>query len=488
MDVGIYGKLPSHGDFLRRRVPDDFIGVWDAWLQECVAASRSALGEQWLDLFLTSPAWRFALDAGVCGAHACAGMLLPSVDRVGRYFPLTLMWQAPEHVTPFKIARKAQRWFDLAERLVIETLATERIDLDEFDRQLIALNAELRGIDWQDAVELDTGAAEAVTAGGRLVWQIPLGAQPAFGELAEQLLYARLRAAPAPLTFFWTEGSAVVESSSLLTSGLPAPANFSALLNGKWLAHGWRTVPATVVEAPMHAETMARESLLQFRSAVLSDVGKVRAVNQDAFIERPEIGLWAVADGMGGHSQGEVASRMVCDALAALVPQPTLETMVDAIVHALEGVNEYLHRAATRAVNPIQSGSTAVVLTVRGTRCAVLWAGDSRLYRLRGMRLEQLTRDHVSHEGEPPDEMPNAISRAVGGDRALVLDIVFHDVSEGDTFLLCSDGLTRELTDERIHELLAAGNAEARARCLLDAALNAGGRDNVTVMVVEAVT
>ncbi len=95
MVVGLYGKLPTHGDFLRRRVADDFVDAWDPWLQHCIADSRAALGEQWLETYLTSPVWRFALGAHVCGAATVAGIIVPSVDRVGRYFPLTLVWPVP---------------------------------------------------------------------------------------------------------------------------------------------------------------------------------------------------------------------------------------------------------------------------------------------------------------------------------------------------------------------------------------------------------
>ena len=95
LDVGFYGKLPSHGDFLRRRVSDGFVGVWDAWLQECVAASRDALADRWLDVYLTSPAWRFVCAPGACGQSAVAGVMVPSVDRVGRYFPLTVVAELP---------------------------------------------------------------------------------------------------------------------------------------------------------------------------------------------------------------------------------------------------------------------------------------------------------------------------------------------------------------------------------------------------------
>src|SRR3954465_3512054 len=89
--VGFYGKLPSHGDFLKRRVSDGFVSVWDAWLQESLATSKAALGDAWLDVYLTSPAWRFICGPGACGPAVVAGVMVPSVDRVGRCFPLTLV-------------------------------------------------------------------------------------------------------------------------------------------------------------------------------------------------------------------------------------------------------------------------------------------------------------------------------------------------------------------------------------------------------------
>src|SRR4030095_14353699 len=95
MDVGLFGKLPSHGDFLRRRVPDAFVLAWDAWLQLSIAASRELLGERWLDVFLTSPAWRFSFSAGICGPAPIAGLMVPSVDRVGRDFSITVAGAAP---------------------------------------------------------------------------------------------------------------------------------------------------------------------------------------------------------------------------------------------------------------------------------------------------------------------------------------------------------------------------------------------------------
>src|SRR5215467_11283482 len=93
--VGFFGKLPSHGDFIERRVGAPFRDVWDEWLQRCIATSRQTLGSEWLDCYLTSPMWRFFLSDGIAGATSYAGILLPSVDRVGRYFPLTVVVELP---------------------------------------------------------------------------------------------------------------------------------------------------------------------------------------------------------------------------------------------------------------------------------------------------------------------------------------------------------------------------------------------------------
>src|ERR1700733_10821549 len=99
MDVGLYGKLPTHGDFLRRRVTDDFVAAWDEWLQHCIPDGRVALGEAWLETYLTRPVWRFPLSTNVSETAPVAGVLAPSVDRVGRYFPLTLLWSTPSELS-----------------------------------------------------------------------------------------------------------------------------------------------------------------------------------------------------------------------------------------------------------------------------------------------------------------------------------------------------------------------------------------------------
>jgi type VI secretion system protein ImpM len=120
--AGWYGKLPCLGDFASRRLPTDFITPWDAWLQRSIAASRRQLGDAWLDVFLTSPMWRFALAPGVCGEHAYAGLLLPSVDKVGRYFPLTLALPIPAEHTDIVALLGVQAWYAELEHVGLAAL------------------------------------------------------------------------------------------------------------------------------------------------------------------------------------------------------------------------------------------------------------------------------------------------------------------------------------------------------------------------------
>jgi type VI secretion system protein ImpM len=138
MPTGLYGKLPAHGDFIRRALPDGFVEPWDAWLQEGIAAARDALGEAFADAWAAAPAWRFRLPAGACGDTEAAGVLLASEDMVGRRFPLTIAALLPRGEPP-----PAASWYDLVE----DTARAGRDAGDSADQVLAALPAE----PWPDA-------------------------------------------------------------------------------------------------------------------------------------------------------------------------------------------------------------------------------------------------------------------------------------------------------------------------------------------------
>jgi type VI secretion system protein ImpM len=485
-EVGFFGKLPTHGDFLRRRVPETFVGPWDVWLQACLAASRTALGGRWLDVYLTSPAWRFACAAGACGPAPVAGVIVPSVDRVGRYFPLTIVAQLPQDVSLVGLPAATGTFFETAERLAVETLAADEVDFDRFDTAVAALAVELADLTALPRVMLDPRAAGGVLGGdGRGPWHLPIGSSGELTSALHQLLAARLSALFDPLTLWWTDGSAVVEASGLILSGLPPAQAFASMLDAAWTERQWRSMPARIEAAPTADLGLLGDTLsLRCRSAAASDAGRARPINQDSFIERTDVGLWAVADGLGGHSEGEIASRMVCDALADFVPAGGFDDMVDTACQRVADVNDHLSRAATSLLNPVQRGSTVVALLIRGTRCAVLWAGDSRAYRWRDGGLQQLTQDHSAAETEGGSS--TAITRAVGSEPTLTLDQYRDAVQTGDRFLLCSDGLTRVLSDEAIRGWMAHPDIQGAVDGLVQSTLEAGAPDNVTALIVEA--
>jgi type VI secretion system protein ImpM len=491
MQVGFYGKLPSHGDFLRRRVSDAFVDVWDNWLREGMAASRSALGERWLEVYLTSPSWRFVCGQGACGPAAVVGLLAPSVDRVGRYFPLTLVSELPSNVSLLAATSAAASFLDSAERLVIDTLAADEIDFDSFDERVVRLGDKLGAVGIAPRVVLDPSAA-ALLNGDARTWQIPIGSSEQLSSVLEQLLSMRLSSLYNPLVLWWTEGSTIVDPSCLIAKGLPNPATFAALLDGSWAQHQWQSIPAHV-EADAVTEdeedTLIKDGTpLRFRSAAATDVGRVRGNNQDGFVERPEIGLWAVADGLGGHSHGEIASRMVCDALADFTPDGSFIDTVEAAGLRVQQVNDHLLRGAAHSRLEDRSASTIVALLVRGSRLAVVWAGDSRLYRWRAGQLRQLSRDHSlgELEGATGAHGSNVITRAVGVQPGLTLDTYYDVARADDRFLLCSDGLTRVVSESQISEWLEHKDIREAVKGLITTTLDAGAPDNVTVLIVEA--
>jgi protein phosphatase len=236
----------------------------------------------------------------------------------------------------------------------------------------------------------------------------------------------------------------------------------------------------------------------QFRwtSASRSHVGLVREVNEDACLDLPESGLWAVADGMGGHTLGDVASRGVVESLRRLPAAGSLQESLRTARERLQAVNRQLcAEAAVRALRVI--GSTVVLLLACDRQCGCLWAWDSRIYLYRQGKLSRLTRDHsqveelLSQGALSPEEaadhpLRHMITRAVGAAETLDLDEETVEVSDGDMFLLCSDGLSNEVSEEEICAALVGGNCGQASEVLIELALKHGGRDNVSVVVVRA--
>lgn len=234
---------------------------------------------------------------------------------------------------------------------------------------------------------------------------------------------------------------------------------------------------------------------LHYRSAAYSHVGLVRQINEDAYLERPEAGLWVVADGMGGHAAGDYVSSLIVDSLRNLSASDSLNDYQQVLRRTLSQVNAAV-REQTQLRGVSMMGSTVVLMAARGDQGLCLWAGDSRLYRLRAGELQAVSRDHsyvqdlqdsglLSEAEARQHPRANVVTRAVGVQDQLELAGSQFDILPGDTWLLCSDGLTRTAEDHEIRDVLAHADPYQVVRSLVHLGLTRGAPDNITAIVIK---
>lgn len=244
---------------------------------------------------------------------------------------------------------------------------------------------------------------------------------------------------------------------------------------------------------PIETDVMAAGS---FRSSAASHMSAARRRNEDSWVNRPDLGLWAVADGAGGHQAGDLASGIIADALDEVPAGLGAAQLLAEVRLRLDEAHRRLQREALRRGEDANLVSTIVVLLARDAYYACLWAGDSRIYLLRDGGLRQLTHDHslvqelldagaISPAEARRHPRRNIITRAIGGvDDAAALDKVTDRLRAGDRFLLCSDGLFKTVADGDLRELMDGDSGSAAER-LVAAALDRNADDNVTAVVVE---
>jgi protein phosphatase/serine/threonine-protein phosphatase Stp1 len=228
-------------------------------------------------------------------------------------------------------------------------------------------------------------------------------------------------------------------------------------------------------------------------SHAATHAGAVRPRNEDALLDRPEIGLWVVADGAGGHGAGDVASAAIVAAMRAMPPGLSAAELLAQVRLRLTAVHQDLQEEAARRGPGRILASTVVVMLARGEHFAMLWAGDSRAYLLRGGALTRVTRDHslvqelvdqgaLREEDAESHPQANVITRAIGAQGELELDKVSGRIAEGDRFLLCTDGLFKTMSEAEIAAMLGAG---ADAQAIVTEAVARGARDNVSAIGVD---
>jgi type VI secretion system protein ImpM len=418
---GFFGKLPCNGDFIQHNVQQEWLEVWDQWQQSCVFESRQSLQGEWLEAYLSGPIWRFVLGEGACGSGAYAGVIVPSVDRVGRYFPLTLVRQLDSGWNPLDVAVCWAPWFEALEHCVITALDQHDLRLDDFVAQINRIEDPLAlAVPTHIGGELfQNGGFPSASA----QWQIGLQSaehlQLDLAVLAYREIYRHLR----PVTLWWTSGASRVQPSWLLSRGLPSARSFAAMLDGRWRGTDWAqanpaavaamaaaapqpqatpgvvppgdgpnfmapppnmpiysapavpAAPAVAQPAPLAQSLDARARLPTTRP---SDVEG----NLAAFVVRPDIGLWAVIAPNGDTPVN--ATRTVADALQDVGPAATLTLLAESVRAILLRVSQHIAEESAR--NPARPAGLANVLAMvkSAGECAYISAGDAQVLRVRG--------------------------------------------------------------------------------------------------------
>lgn len=469
-EAGFFGKIPARGDFVTRRLAPAVVKPLDDWLQTSLSTSRRQLGDDWLPSYLGTPIWRFVLGPGVCGDTAIAGVLMPSVDRVGRYFPLVLAAPLPGCTAPVRLIEGARTWFDTVESLALSSL-DDVFDFEAFDLATRDLGAP----------PYETAGEGGDASGFRIGLDGNGGLDSTYGHLLDQVLIGFNNR----FSLWWTTGSDRVAASLLVAPGLPAAQNYAAFLDGRWERWGWeRPAATTLTLADDDLPILLLKPVVELPSFGRTHTGTQRSVNQDALLMRADLGLWAVADGLGGHDAGEVASATVVETLNGVLPPLSLGGFIDDTRDALQDANGRLRDRARLLGDDATIASTAVTLLVYANRYICLWIGDSRIYLLRDGSLRLLTSDHVAVDLSA-QRRSALVTRAVGAANRLEIDQVQGVLEPGDRFLLCSDGVTRVLDDGELAALLTGQPAHETVDAIVESILVSGAPDNLTAVVVD---
>lgn len=228
--VGLYGKLPAYGDFIFRNLNPAFINPWDEWLQHFIAASQESIGETWLDVYLTSPIWRFSLSPGVIDNNVWCGIIMPSVDRVGRYFPISIVKSFDNTTNPVKFMLAHSDWYTAIEDTCLKALDGS-IDAD----QLVEMANQV-------SIQTTDDYSPTINLGeqGSTVIAVDAINDTSLNSALPYMLNASLSSQYNSFSLWHSTGSERITPSLFSSQGLPAIASLASMLDGQWQDRGWK--------------------------------------------------------------------------------------------------------------------------------------------------------------------------------------------------------------------------------------------------------
>ncbi|NLS20127.1 type VI secretion system-associated protein TagF [Rhizobium sp. P40RR-XXII] len=446
--IGFFGKLPTHGDFVSSALGLRLQSELDRWIHGGLIALEATLGEEWRRLFHATTAWRFVVGSGIWGPTAVAGVLLPSRDRVGRSFPLIIVAQLQRFSGQLRDLCEDDSWFTAAEALA------ETSDNADFDMQRFIEGTKRLRSPFADKRSATAQSAAAGEAGppASLWWRINPGTRHGKG--------FRTMAAPTAQDFV-----------KLVTAeAIRAPIATEPLVRAA------ASVPDTPDKEVQVAPATRVDWTIDYSRA--SHPGTRFSLNADALlVSAPRI--FAIADGVGDGLSAIEAARITTGILAGIPERESAQALVQDVKGKLSHAHAILR---AKGANSEKEAAVAsfVVAIVLDDEFAAIWAGDARCYLLRDGLMRLLTHDHIDIG------LRRTLGRGLGLKDQFVAETVSDQLSRGDRLLLVSGPLSRALTDRIIAEILIETPLEQAAEALIQEALIANCRENVSAIVISA--
>jgi type VI secretion system protein ImpM len=422
---GYFGKVPTQGDFVSNGLQRSVADALDRWLRESIQKSQRQMGRDWLDAFLVAPIWRMALGPGTLGPDPVVGLMMPSVDRVGRYFPLIIAAPLVGLSPDLDEMIALTEWYDAAEKLALSTL-DPGFRFAEFDHAVTGLGMRILPQFWS---------------------------QPWNGR---------------PQSIWWC---GLPQDDIIQFDGMPDPGDFDSIFLRA-------TDPETALPAAQQTPVFqTSRTLLSIDCAAVSLKGPRSPALMEATAIAENQQAMSLISGVGKLVGTRAAVQIVADTLSTIENPFSMNDLVAEAKGKLGTANALL-RARNQPSGEVSAAST-VTLLVQAQRYTVLWAGNARAYILRDGTMTLLTRDHVEAR------LPAVLTRAVGAPGPLLVDIVAGQAREDDRFLLCSTGLAGALTEPEMAAVLAnATSAQQVVTRLTQDALISGVAADVTALAV----
>jgi type VI secretion system protein ImpM len=439
--IGFFGKLPTHGDFVSTGLGRKLQGALDTWLQSSLQAIQAEFGNQWERRFRSMPSWRFIVEQDLWGPATVAGVIVPSLDRVGRNFPLIVAAQLHGFSGDPRSLCLDDTWFIATEGLA-ETSARHDFDIDTFTTGLKRLRPPRPG-------QFDDGVEQSSLT--------------------------------PPGTLWWRMDPEDRRMKGFRVSGAPGPSDFLKLLpeDAAKEAEQPKSAPrqqrASAEPKPAAAEAPRRLKLFH---SYASHPGTRLSLNADSIFISAAPPIFAIVDGVGDGNGALEASKIVAGMLGDAASRETIEALVQEIKGKLGQAHGVLQSGHLTSDRSAPSASVVVLASLRES-FAVLWAGDARCYLLRDGMMRCLTRDHTEIG------LRRSLARGIGLKGQLVPEVVSDRLRPDDRFLLCSNPLPQVLSERGIAEILLSTELDEVSAVLTQEALIANCRENLSVMVID---